>query len=85
MAPSKIVIFWFRRDLRLEDNHGLSEALKSGWPVLPLFIFDTFILEKLENLEDRRLTFLHQTLTELNETCAVGPRSRARVFLLNIF
>ena len=36
---NKVAIFWFRRDLRIEDNHGLYEALKSPWPVLPIFIF----------------------------------------------
>ena len=43
----KITIFWFRRDLRIEDNVGFSEALKSGFPVLPIFIFDKEILDKL--------------------------------------
>ena len=36
----KISIFWFRRDLRLEDNKGLSEALKYGEKIIPIFIFD---------------------------------------------
>ncbi|WP_438964496.1 deoxyribodipyrimidine photo-lyase, partial [Winogradskyella sp.] len=40
-------IFWFRRDLRLDDNIGLYNALKSGQNVLPIFIFDSEILEKL--------------------------------------
>jgi len=38
-------IFWFRRDLRLSDNAGLYHALKDGNPVLPVFIFDTSILD----------------------------------------
>ncbi len=37
----KTAVFWFRRDLRLEDNAGLYHALKSGYPVQPVFIFDT--------------------------------------------
>ena len=41
---TKVSIFWFRRDLRLEDNIGLTQALSSGFPVLPIFIFDTAIL-----------------------------------------
>lgn len=45
---TKISIFWFRRDLRLEDNTGLSQALKSGFPVLPIFIFDKNILNSLD-------------------------------------
>lgn len=43
----KINIFWFRRDLRLEDNTGLDRALASGLPVLPVFIFDTNITDEL--------------------------------------
>lgn len=62
-----INIFWFRRDLRLEDNAALYHALKSDFPVLPIFIFDTEILEKLENRTDARVTFLHDTITKLNE------------------
>lgn len=62
----KISIFWFRRDLRLEDNAGLYHALKSGVPVFPLFIFDTNILDKLENKADRRVEFIHQTILSLN-------------------
>ena len=43
----KIAIFWFRRDLRLEDNSALIAALKSGHQVLPVFIFDQHILSDL--------------------------------------
>jgi deoxyribodipyrimidine photo-lyase len=63
----KVVIFWFRRDLRLEDNSGLYHALKSGWPVLPLFIFDTNILEELEEKADRRVDFIHRQVTALHK------------------
>ncbi len=61
-----INIFWFRRDLRLEDNTGLFHALNSGLPVLPVFIFDKNILEKLSDKCDRRVEFIHNTLSELN-------------------
>lgn len=44
MTAQPITVFWFRRDLRLEDNVGLYQALQSGYPVLPLFIFDDAIL-----------------------------------------
>jgi deoxyribodipyrimidine photo-lyase len=54
----KINIFWFRRDLRLKDNAGLYRALKKGIPVLPIFIFDTSILDKLEDKKDRRVEFI---------------------------
>ena len=40
MNKSEVAIFWFRRDLRLDDNVGLYFALESKYPVIPLFIFD---------------------------------------------
>ena len=64
--PDRISIFWFRRDLRLSDNHGLFEALESSENVLPIFIFDTEILSKLENKEDKRVDFIVQVLQVLN-------------------
>ncbi|NRD24117.1 deoxyribodipyrimidine photo-lyase [Winogradskyella litoriviva] len=63
----KVNIFWFRRDLRLDDNLGFYEALKSEHPVLPIFIFDTTILEKLPK-NDARVTFIFETLQELRQT-----------------
>lgn len=62
-----INIFWFRRDLRLKDNAGLYHALKSDAPVLPIFIFDKNILDRLEDKKDARVTFIHQTLTALKK------------------
>lgn len=60
-----MIAFWFRRDLRLEDNHGLWAALNSGHPVLPLFIFDSNILSRLPR-RDARVSFLHQQLQKLH-------------------
>jgi len=60
-------IFWFRRDLRLNDNAGLYHALKGGRPVLPIFIFDKEILDKLEDKADRRVAFIHAALEELQQ------------------
>ncbi|MCU0462590.1 MAG: deoxyribodipyrimidine photo-lyase, partial [Bacteroidales bacterium] len=62
----KISIFWFRRDLRLDDNTGLNAALNSGNPVLPVFIFDTNILDELPS-DDPRVTFIHENLSSLNK------------------
>ena len=59
-----ITIFWFRRDLRIKDNAGLFQALQSGKPVLPIFIFDTEILEELPP-SDARVSFIHQQISEL--------------------
>ena len=66
-------IFWFRRDLRLTDNAGLYHALKSDKPVIPVFIFDKNILDKLEDKADRRVEFIHAALEEMqNSLRAIG-------------
>ncbi|MBW1296123.1 cryptochrome/photolyase family protein [Aquimarina litoralis] len=62
----KVNIFWFRRDLRLEDNIGLYKALSDDLPVLPIFIFDTKILSKLPK-NDARVTFIHEQLQIINQ------------------
>ena len=66
MQKEKVSIFWFRRDLRVDDNHGLHEALTSCFPVLPIFIFDTNIIDELE-LNDPRVSFIHEQLIKLNK------------------
>lgn len=66
MNKPEVNIFWFRRDLRLHDNTGLYHALNSGKPVLPIFIFDTNILDKLNKPEDLRVQFIHQTLINID-------------------
>lgn len=60
-------VFWFRRDLRLHDNAALNYALNSGHKVLPIFIFDKNILNKLENKADRRVDFIYRHLNLINE------------------
>ncbi len=65
MLP-EVTIFWFRRDLRLNDNHGLYRALKNSNTVLPVFIFDKAILKKLSDKKDKRVSFIHQTVEQLN-------------------
>ena len=64
-----IAVFWFRRDLRLHDNAGLYHALTSGFNVLPVFIFDTSILDKL-NKDDKRVSFISHALDSLNDIMA---------------
>ena len=67
-----IALFWFRRDLRLFDNHGLFRALSSGKRVLPLFIFDPSILDELPR-DDHRVHFIHQQLQKMDaEWSALG-------------
>lgn len=63
---NKLNVFWFRRDLRLDDNTGLYHALIAGKPVLPIFIFDIEILDKLENKYDNRVDFIHKALSEID-------------------
>ena len=57
-------IFWFRRDLRIEDNVGLFHALSSNVEVLPIFIFDEIILSELPK-DDARVTFIHEQLEKI--------------------
>ncbi|MEN7548558.1 deoxyribodipyrimidine photo-lyase [Rapidithrix thailandica] len=66
----QIAIHWFRRDLRLQDNAALYHALKSGYPVLPIFIFDRNLLENLSDKKDRRVQFIHHQLNLLNKELA---------------
>jgi deoxyribodipyrimidine photo-lyase len=72
MRPT-VNIFWFRRDLRIQDNAGLYHALKDGNAVLPVFIFDTDILDELvadsfgEDKTDRRVEFIHQALMDMQQ------------------
>jgi len=61
----KVVLFWFRRDLRLDDNAGLFQALSSGYPVVPVFIFDTQILSQLEDKDDKRVSFIYSALQQI--------------------
>ncbi len=61
----KITIFWFRRDLRIEDNTALWNALSSGLPVMPIFIFDTNIINELKQ-DDPRISFIYKKLAELD-------------------
>ena len=62
-------LFWFRRDLRLADNAGLYRALSTDMDqrVQPIFIFDHNILQAINNPEDKRVPFLHQTILELKK------------------
>ncbi|WP_088323578.1 cryptochrome/photolyase family protein [Polaribacter tangerinus] len=89
---NKVNIFWFRRDLRLDDNIGFYNALKSDNPVLPIFIFDDEILKKLPK-NDARITFIYNTLQKMrsklkeehNSSIAMYFGSPANIFekLLN--
>lgn len=72
-------IFWFRRDIRIEDNNGLSEATKSKYPVIPIFIFDEKITENLPK-NDTRINFIHKNLNKLNNLLVEKFNSKLQVF-----
>jgi len=61
-----VTLFWFRRDLRLNDNRSLAAALRSGNPVVPVFIFDPMILRRLP-ADDRRVPFIYGALEALQQ------------------
>lgn len=74
-------VFWFRRDLRLDDNLGLNAALLSGLKVIPIFIFDTEIINKLEK-NDLRIKMIHAALVKLNDAM-LGNRCNVGMYLGN--
>ncbi|TDO19640.1 cryptochrome/photolyase family protein [Pedobacter duraquae] len=63
----EVTICWLRRDLRLHDNAALYHALRSGVPVLAIFIFDTKILDNLSQKDDARVTFIYNTLLTIRQ------------------
>ena len=68
-----IALFWFRRDLRLDDNVGLYHALQNESNVLPIFIFDTDILSRLPK-DDARVSFLFQQIEDINSQLAQSKK-----------
>ena len=78
MKP-QIRLFWFRRDLRLEDNVGLYHALNDAVPVMPIFIFDPHILQELPR-DDARVNFLFDTLEEMRTELQQKDGSDIRIF-----
>jgi deoxyribodipyrimidine photo-lyase len=75
----KVNVFWFRRDLRLEDNIGLYSALQGDLPVIPLFIFDRDILDKLPE-NDARVTFIHDELQRMRSELEVNHKSSLAMY-----
>ncbi len=66
----KITLFWHRRDIRFHDNAGLTAALQSGFPVVPLFIYDREILDLLPSRRDARVTFIYDEVERLGRKTA---------------
>ncbi len=59
------ILCWVRRDLRLHDHAALAAACASGAPVHLVFVFDPLILDKLTDKHDRRVTFIIQSLQDM--------------------
>ena len=70
----EISIFWFRRDLRIDDNNGLYNALKENDTVLPIFIYDKNILNKL-NTNDHRIEYINHSISKMNDTLSKKNKS----------
>ena len=73
-------IMWFRRDLRFFDNTALSHACSLSEKIIPIFIFDSHILSKLKNKNDRRIQFIFDTLKEMNEELLFNGKSMQILF-----
>lgn len=73
-SNEKVAVFWFRRDLRLDDNHGLSAALSGDYPVLPIFIFDDEITDELDR-DDARITFIYDQLRSISTKLRIQSSS----------
>ena len=87
IVNTKTTICWLRRDLRLQDNAALFFALKENTNVIPLFIFDTEILDSLEDKKDARVEFIHQAvgilknqLEELNSSLLIMHGNPVEIF-----
>lgn len=81
MSVSKpgISVCWLRRDLRLHDNAALFHALQSGFPVLPVFIFDDAILNQLDDKADKRVDLIYQMLENIQQKLQTSEAS-IRIF-----
>lgn len=75
----KVSLFWFRRDLRLEDNVGFLEALKGAYPILPIFIFDKHILDRLPK-NDPRVNFIFDTLQKMRKKLQNTHKSSLSIY-----
>ena len=69
-----MILFWFRRDLRFHDNAGFYNALIDADEVLPAFVFDASILDKLPK-DDGRVHFIHQHIAKMQKESEVHGSS----------
>ncbi len=80
MTPHDRALFWFRRDLRDQDNAGLFHALKAARQVHCTFVFDREILDALPSRDDRRVAFIHASLADKYEHCTIAIVQMNTVF-----
>jgi deoxyribodipyrimidine photo-lyase len=66
VEPADSALLWLRRDLRLIDNHALYRALAHARCVFCVFVFDTEILDSLQDKADRRVEFIWHSLAEVH-------------------
>ncbi|MEY2631893.1 MAG: hypothetical protein RIR00_547, partial [Pseudomonadota bacterium] len=66
------VLLWFRRDLRLDDQAALYQALRQGRRVYCVFVFDREILDALPPGPERRVAFIHGAVTALQAGLAAA-------------
>ena len=69
-----ISIFWFRRDLRLDDNKGLYYALQENDNIVPIFIYDKNILDEIKK-NDHRIQFIKNRIDEINKDLSKTGKS----------
>ncbi|WP_459210914.1 cryptochrome/deoxyribodipyrimidine photo-lyase family protein [Aquimarina rhabdastrellae] len=60
-----IVIVWFKRDLRLEDNEAISNAIASGKRILLLYVFEELLLNDT-HYSKRHWDFIKQSIVAIN-------------------
>ncbi|WP_421919390.1 cryptochrome/photolyase family protein [Marinifilum sp.] len=69
------ILIWLRRDLRLQDNAAINQALQTNMKLLFYFNFDTEILDQLEDRKDARINYIHSKLQKINlELSKIGSR-----------
>ena len=64
-----IVIVWFKRDLRLEDNEAINSAIASNKLVLLLYVIENSLIQN-DHFSVRHLNFIKQSLVDLNQRLA---------------
>ena len=62
----EINIVWFKRDLRLQDNEAIFNALKSKKRVLFMYVFENSLIND-PHYDQRHWNFIKQSIEDLND------------------